>query len=64
MVAGLHSLKQYGIHVEVDMAVAKLTGTVKTEIDRRKATRLATIPGIARVQNQLIVDLSAPKEKR
>ena len=39
--------------------VATLTGTVPTEADRRKATQLATVPGIARVENQLIVDLAA-----
>ena len=31
-----------------------------SEADRAKATQLATIPGISRVENQLIVDLSAP----
>jgi hyperosmotically inducible protein len=54
------TLKKYDVKVSVTNAVATLTGTVATEGDRRMATQLATIPGIARVDNQLIVDLSAP----
>ena len=54
------NLKKYNIKVSVTNGVATLTGTVATEADRRKATQLATVPGIARVDNQLIVDLSAP----
>jgi hyperosmotically inducible periplasmic protein len=54
------NLKKYNIKVSVTNGVAMLTGTVATEADRRKATQLATTPGIARVDNQLIVDLSAP----
>lgn len=56
---GGSTLKRYDIDVSVDAGVAKLTGTVATAADRRKATQLATIPGIARVENQLIVDLAA-----
>jgi hyperosmotically inducible periplasmic protein len=55
------SLKKYTIHVSVDHGVATLTGTVPTEADRAKATRAATVPGVSRVDNQLIVDLSATK---
>lgn len=55
------TLKKYNIDVSVDRGVARLTGTVRTEADRRKAAQLATIPGIARVDNQIVVDLSAPK---
>lgn len=55
------TLKRYNIDVNVDAGVAKLTGTVATEADRRKATQLATIPGVARVENQLVVDLQATK---
>jgi osmotically-inducible protein OsmY len=55
------TLKRYDIDVNVDMGVAKLTGTVATEADRRRATQLATIPGIARVENQLVVNLAATK---
>lgn len=55
------SLKKYNIKVSVTNGVAMLTGTVATEADRRKATQLATLPGVARVDNQLIVDLAAPK---
>ena len=53
------SLKKYDITVKVDNGVAMLTGTVPTESDRRKAAQLATITGVARVDNRLVVDLSA-----
>ena len=53
------SLKKYSIDVTVDGGVATLTGTVPTEADRTKATQLATIKGIARVDNKIIVDLAA-----
>ena len=55
------TLKRYDIDVKVDAGVARLTGTVATEADRRKATQLATVPGISRVENQLVVDLAATK---
>lgn len=55
------TLRRYDISVDVDMGVAKLTGTVATEADRRKATQLATVPGVARVENQLIVDQSVTR---
>jgi len=50
-------LKKHHIDVSVDKGVATLTGTVPTEAERVKATRLATIKGIARVDNKIIVDL-------
>jgi osmotically-inducible protein OsmY len=56
---GASTLKKYGVKVSVTNGVATLTGTVATEADRRKATQLATIPGVSRVENQLLVDLSA-----
>jgi osmotically-inducible protein OsmY len=52
------SLKNYDIKVSVNDGVATLTGTVATEADRRKAAQLATINGIARVDNQLVVDMN------
>jgi len=54
------TLKKYDVKVSVTNGVATLTGTVATEADRRKATQLATMPGVSRVDNQLIVDLAAP----
>ncbi|MGH9140511.1 MAG: BON domain-containing protein [Vicinamibacterales bacterium] len=54
-------LKKYDVKVSVTNGIATLTGTVPTEADRRKATQLATIPGITRVENQLVVDLAATK---
>jgi len=53
------TLRKYNIHVDVDNGVAKLTGTVPTEADRRRAAQLATMPGVARVDNQIVVDLDA-----
>jgi osmotically-inducible protein OsmY len=53
------SLKKYDIKVSVANGVATLRGTVATEADRRKAAELATINGISRVDNQLIVDMNA-----
>jgi len=53
------SLRKYNIKVSVTEGVATLTGTVPTEADRRKAADLATITGVSRVDNQLIVDLNA-----
>jgi len=57
------SLKKYDIKVTVDNGVARLTGTVPTEADRRKAAQLATIRGVARVDNQIIVDLNATRSR-
>ena len=57
------TLKKYDIKVDVDNGVAKLTGTVATEADRRKATQLATMKGVARVDNQIVVDLDAARPK-
>jgi osmotically-inducible protein OsmY len=53
-------LKKYNVKVSVTNGVATLTGTVATEADRQQATQLATMEGISRVDNQLIVDLNAP----
>jgi len=55
------TLKKYDVKVSVTNGVATLTGTVPTEADRRQATQLATITGITRVENQLLVDLAATK---
>ena len=54
------SLKKHNVDVSVDGGVATLTGTVATETERVKAKQLATIKGIARVDNKLIVDPGAP----
>jgi len=53
------TLKKYDIDVKVDNGVATLTGTVSTEAERRKAAQLATVPGVARVDNQLVVHMAA-----
>jgi hyperosmotically inducible protein len=53
------SLKKYDIQVSVNDGVATLRGTVPTEADRRKAAELATITGVSRVDNRLVVDMNA-----
>jgi len=53
------SLKKYDIDVAVDAGVATLTGTVATEAERGRAKRLATVKGIARVDNRIVVDQAA-----
>jgi osmotically-inducible protein OsmY len=57
------ALKKWNIKAKVDNGVATLTGTVPTEADRRKAAQIATMPGIARVDNQIVVDLDANRIK-
>jgi hyperosmotically inducible periplasmic protein len=57
------TLKKYAIKVHVDNGVATLTGTVPTEADRRQAAQLATMPGVGRVDNQIVVDLDAGRAK-
>jgi osmotically-inducible protein OsmY len=56
------SLKKYDIKVSVNDGVATLKGTVATEADRRHAAQLATISGISRVDNQLVVDMNAAND--
>jgi len=50
------SLKKHDIDVAVDGGVATLTGTVATDAERAKAKQLATIKGVARVDNRIVVD--------
>ena len=56
------SLKKFDVKVSVNDHVVTLTGMVATEAQRTRATQLATVPGVARVDNQLIVDSAAPKK--
>src|SRR5947209_7709013 len=49
-------LKQDDIHVSVKDNVATLTGTVATDAERARAAELAKVAGIARVDNQIVVD--------
>jgi hyperosmotically inducible protein len=53
------TLKKYNIDVNVDAGVVTLTGTVATEADRAKAESFAKVNGVTRVDNRLVVDLSA-----
>jgi len=55
------TLKNYKVDVSVDNGIVTLTGAVPTEAARKRATQLATITGVARVDNQLTVDPSASK---
>jgi hyperosmotically inducible protein len=53
------SLKKFNLKVSVDSGVATLNGTVATEAQKARAARLATMSGITRVDNQIVVDPSA-----
>jgi osmotically-inducible protein OsmY len=53
------TLKKYDIDVAVDNGVVTLTGTVPTQADSTKAATLAKVPGTTRVENRIVVDLSA-----
>jgi osmotically-inducible protein OsmY len=53
------SLKKHAIDVSVEGGVATLTGSVATESERARANQLATIKGIARVDNRIVVDQAA-----
>jgi hyperosmotically inducible periplasmic protein len=55
------TLKNYKVDVSVDNGIVTLTGAVPTEAARKRATQLATITGVSRVDNQLTVDPSASK---
>jgi hyperosmotically inducible protein len=55
------TLKNYKVDVAVDHSIVTITGAVPTDAARRKATQIATITGVARVDNQLVVDPAAPK---
>jgi osmotically-inducible protein OsmY len=47
------TLKKDAIKVTVEGGVVTLSGMVSTEADKMKAERLATIPGVTRVDNKL-----------
>ena len=53
------SLKKHNIDISVDAGVVTLTGTVATEAESAKAKQLATVPGVKRVDNKIIVDLAS-----
>jgi hyperosmotically inducible protein len=53
------ALKTQDIKVSVEGGVATLTGTVSTRKQRERAAQLARVTGIARVDNQIVVDRSA-----
>jgi hyperosmotically inducible periplasmic protein len=55
------TLKNYKVDVSVDNSIVTITGAVPTDAARRKATQIATMTGVARVDNQLVVDPAAPK---
>ena len=55
------TLKNYKVNVSDDNGVVTITGAVPTQTARRRATQLATITGVSRVDNQLTVDSSASK---
>ncbi len=57
------ALKSHDVDVSVADGVVTLKGTVASEAQRRKAAQLAMVPGVARVNNQLVVDLEKSRTK-
>src|SRR3984893_12091476 len=53
------ALKTHDIKISVEGGVATLTGTVSTRKQRERAEQPARVTGIARVDNQIVVDRSA-----
>jgi osmotically-inducible protein OsmY len=53
------SLAGYKIAVHLDDGVATIGGTVQSESQRRRVQRLATIPGVKHVRNEMVVDPTA-----
>src|SRR5206468_10244690 len=49
-------LKQDDIHVSVRDNVVTLSGTVATDAERARAAEVAKVAGVARVDNQILVD--------
>jgi len=49
-------MKKYDVKVKVANAVATLTGTVATDAQKAEAARLAKVPGVTSVTNQITVD--------
>src|ERR1700676_4671798 len=56
---GDSSLKGHDVKVSVSGDVGTLTGTVGTATQGARAARLANVKGVARVDNQILVDESA-----
>ena len=57
------SLKSHDVDVRVADGVVTLKGKVSSQVQRRKAAQLAMLPGVARVNNQLVVDLQKSTTK-
>jgi osmotically-inducible protein OsmY len=53
------TLKKFDVDVSVKDGVATLTGKVRTEAEKVRAGRDARVPGVTRVDNQLVVDKDA-----
>jgi len=55
------SLRKYDVKVKVDNGVATLSGDVATAAQKAEAGRLANVPGITKVTNDLKVSTDADK---
>jgi hyperosmotically inducible protein len=53
------TLKKFDVDVSVKDGVAVLTGKVRTEAEKVRAGRDAHVPGVVRVDNQLVLDKDA-----
>src|ERR1041384_3213382 len=49
-------VRKYDIHVKVDSGPVTLTGDVATAAQKAEAGRLAKVPGVTKVQNDVKVD--------
>jgi len=50
------TLKDRGLKADVEAGVATLTGAVETTRQREQAERLASVAGVSRVRNDIVVD--------
>jgi osmotically-inducible protein OsmY len=55
------ALKKFDVDVSVKDGVATLTGKVRTDAEKVRAGRDAHVPGVIRVDNQLVLDKDAGK---
>lgn len=55
------TVESYDLRVRVEAGSVWLTGTVATEAQKTEATRLATIEGVEKVQNDVAVDATVDR---
>jgi osmotically-inducible protein OsmY len=55
------TVEAYDLKVKVEAGSVWLTGTVATEAQKTEATRLATVEGVDKVQNDIAVDVAVDR---